>query len=341
MSSKKELIKKLKSDRKQVCGQLDRFYDFIQECDQMTNKIKINERFVRCELLWDDYNKIQLELEYLEECTESDRLIFEEKYFETVCMFKELLSRDISQSNTSNIQGQISSQQIAVKLPPLDLPCFSGNYDSWLGFYDTFVALIHSNGNLSNVQKFYYLQSCLKGDAAQVIHSIEINDLNYEIAFRLLRERYENKKFIIHSHVKCLFELAVVGKNTLVDLRNLVDTIQKNLRALKSLKEPVDTWDTLLLYMFSNKLDLYTKREWETFCVRTNNIKCDDFIKFLIERCHVLENMDSHKSYGHSQQSSNKPAFKGQKISQSYLSVENSDNCLYCKANRHPILSLC
>lgn len=121
--------------------------------------------------------------------------------------------------------------------------------------------MIHSNNSLSNVEKFYYLKSCLKGEAAGIIHSIEVTDLNYETAFKLVCERYENKKFIIQSRVKNLFELPLVGKNTLSDLRNLADNIQRNLRALKSLNEPVESWDTLLLYIFGNKLDVYSKRE--------------------------------------------------------------------------------
>lgn len=96
-----------------------------------------------------------------------------------------------------------------VKLPPINLPSFQGNYDSWLNFLDTYSALIHSNNSLSNVEKFYYLKSCLKGEAAGIIHSIEVTDLNYETAFKLVCERYENKKFIIQSHVKNLFELGM------------------------------------------------------------------------------------------------------------------------------------
>lgn len=138
------------------------------------------------------------------------------------------------------------------------------------------------------------MKSCLKGGAAQVIYSIEVNDLNYDIAFKLLCERYENRKFIVHSHIKALFDMPTVGKNVLNDLRCLADSILKNTRALKSLKEPVDSWDTLLLYIFSSKLDFNSKREWETFFVKADNIKCSDFLKFLNERCHVLENLEQY-----------------------------------------------
>lgn len=56
MATKKENIKRLKSDRTQLVSQLERFNVFINSCDQLTNKIIINERFSRCEGLWDEFN---------------------------------------------------------------------------------------------------------------------------------------------------------------------------------------------------------------------------------------------------------------------------------------------
>ncbi|XP_050305066.1 uncharacterized protein LOC126742465 [Anthonomus grandis grandis] len=213
---KKELLKKLKSDRKQICAQLDRFSEYASNCDNLTSKIIINERYLKCENLWDKFNIIQIEIENHEESESELRLVFEEKYFETICIFKELLKESTVVSNTVSSNNNVSNQSI-VKLPPLDLPIFSGSYDCWLGFFDTFMALIHSNGSLTDVQKFYYLKSCLRGDAARVIHSIEVNELNYEVAFKLLKARYENKKFIIQSHVKSLFNLLAIAKVLIMD----------------------------------------------------------------------------------------------------------------------------
>lgn len=85
-------------------------------------------------------------------------------YFETICKFKEYLQSNNNFANLNMNEGQTSMVSNAVKLPPLDLPCFEGSYDNWTSFFDTFIALIHSNNTLSNVQKFYYLQSSLKGE---------------------------------------------------------------------------------------------------------------------------------------------------------------------------------
>lgn len=345
---KKDLIKKLNVNKKQICAQLDRFYEFISNINSSTNKAEIKQRHEKCELLWESFNSVQLELDCLDVESEDDRQIFEEKFFETMCKFQDSAKEPVEVVQNSITQLSLSPKNI-VKLPPINLPSFQGNYDSWLNFLDTYSALIHSNNSLSNVEKFYYLKSCLKGEAAGIIHSIEVTDLNYETAFKLVCERYENKKFIIQSHVKNLFELPLVGKNTLSDLRNLADNIQRNLRALKSLNEPVESWDTLLLYIFGNKLDVYSKREWETSCVKQSSVTCDDFLKFLTERCHVLEKMDSYKQIPNQSNNSKTGFVKTNKGSHSFVTFNENvtsdrshhnspnSNCLICKEERHPI----
>jgi hypothetical protein len=59
-----------------------------------------------------------------------------------------------SASNSHNSSGGNiqSSSELAVKLPALNLPQFSGSYAEWLPFYDTFNSLINNNANLNNIR---------------------------------------------------------------------------------------------------------------------------------------------------------------------------------------------
>ena len=57
-------------------------------------------------------------------------------------------------------------QFVAMRLPKLTLPSFSGNPLDWLTFWDSFQAAIRLNPNLSGIQKFNYLKSQLQGDPA-------------------------------------------------------------------------------------------------------------------------------------------------------------------------------
>jgi len=50
-----------------------------------------------------------------------------------------------------------------VKLPKLTLPHFNGNQVRWTAFWDSYESVIHSNDELTEVDKFNYLRSLLEG----------------------------------------------------------------------------------------------------------------------------------------------------------------------------------
>jgi len=128
-------------------------------------------------------------------------------------------------------------------------------------YKDTFTSVIDSNARLSNIQKFQYLRSSLAGEALQVIHTLETTDKNYETAWRLIKQRYGNRKLIINTHIKGLLELQAVNKGSHVTLRNFIDSVRTHIRALEALKEPVTQWNTLLIYLLSEKLDFTTRKD--------------------------------------------------------------------------------
>ena len=98
---------------------------------------------------------------------------------------------------TSTIDGSRNSSKL--KLPKLQLLSFTGSYTDWMSFADLFRASVDSNNHLSNSEKSNYLKACVKGEAVKLISSVTITDYNYEIAWELVHERYENNKSIVQS----------------------------------------------------------------------------------------------------------------------------------------------
>lgn len=201
-------------------------------------------------------------------------------------------------SNETNVSIESltnNPMNLNVKLPKITLPEFDGSYDKWLMFSDAFKSLIAENQQLNLTQKFYYLRSCLKGEAEQVINSLEASDSNYTVAWDLLRDRYENKRIIIHTHVKELFDYTILHHESHVHLRKLVDHFQKHIRALTTLGEPTDSWGTLLIHLITSKLDAKTKRAWES-SISTNSMPTlKNLLDFLIKQCVFLETLDKGK----------------------------------------------
>ena len=76
------------------------------------------------------------------------------------------------------------------RLPKLSLPTFNGNPLQWQTFWDSFNAAVHSNSNLSGVEKFNYLRAQTSGEAAKAISGFPLTNTNYEQAIALLNERF-------------------------------------------------------------------------------------------------------------------------------------------------------
>ena len=107
---------------------------------------------------------------------------------------KTVANNSSSASQVQIIPQNHTERDIQIRLPKIELPTFSGSYEEWCTFNDTFLSLIHNNSQLSNIQKFHYLKSALKGNAASVIHSFEITSKNYKESWDLLKSRFDNKR---------------------------------------------------------------------------------------------------------------------------------------------------
>lgn len=127
----------------------------------------------------------------------------EEEYIIVKCELSEALQKmeplptTLQASNLNN--SEKNNQQEIVKLPKINIPHFSGNYNDWNTFHDLYTSLIHGNQTLSNIQKMHYLKTCLTGEAEHLLQHISITDKNYAVAWETLKERYNNRRVIINT----------------------------------------------------------------------------------------------------------------------------------------------
>lgn len=159
------------------------------------------------------------------------------------------------QSNTANI-----------KFPEISLPSFSGKYEDRIDFHDVFESTIHNSSNLTDIQKFYYLRSCLKAEALNTIKEIKVSAGNYESPWTLLKQRFKNTRLIIKVHIQGILTFKRLDKPQSTALKNLYNTINNHLTALKNLVEPtIHQWSMLLVFLITNKLDPETRDRWEAY----------------------------------------------------------------------------
>ncbi|KAJ8944266.1 hypothetical protein NQ318_009643 [Aromia moschata] len=252
-------------------------------------------RLEKIELVWDQFSNIQSDIEILDDsdAQRKEGEFFEEQYFSVVSKAKELLAEFQETKTNANTDQSVNYSRKNVHLPTLTLPKFHGQYEGWQSFHDAFEALVNRDKSLSNTQKFMYLNSCLEGEAASITESLIVTDDNYVIAWDLLRNRYENKRAILNAHINALLDLPVIVKESHLGLRKLIDTFLKNMRALKNLGLPTDTWDQLLINILTRKLDNLTKREWEKSIKPKEIPNVNEFINYLTNKCQILESLES------------------------------------------------
>ncbi|XP_073963388.1 uncharacterized protein [Choristoneura fumiferana] len=196
-------------------------------------------------------------------------------------------------TNTQSMHGTSKPSSGAGLLPKISLPTFGGNYNEWLNFKDLFSSLVHSNNDLNDVSKFYYLKSCLKREAAALVSTIDHSAANYSKAWDALMERYDNKVLIANHHIHSLLNLGKINRN--YDLRNLMNDFQQHFNSLLALQVP-ELADMLLIHVLCSKLDFSSLRDFELSRKSKDFPSINDFIKHIQQRCQALEMISSEST---------------------------------------------
>ncbi|XP_055543280.1 uncharacterized protein LOC129728838 [Wyeomyia smithii] len=240
--------------------------------------------------IWDGLETVQAQLEDIVDTPEGQaehaavRADFESRLF----TIKASLT---SAANPNPPPSHSSSALSGIKLPTISLPEFDGDYRQWLAFHDTFLALIHSNTDVPDIQKFHYLRAAVKGKAAKLIESIGISSENYALAWQTLEGRYSNDYLLKKRHLQALFDIPCMKKESAAALHGLVDEFERYIKILHQLGEPTGSWSTILEHLLCTRLHDNTLREWENYASTAENPDYTCLIDFLQRRTRVLESI--------------------------------------------------
>lgn len=212
---------------------------------------------------------------------------FDEMYFEIKSVYR-LLTRVESQSSSS-INKSGSSQ---VKLPKISLPVFSGDIKQWPEFIDKYKTLIHECSSLTDTERFHYLVSSLRDDAASVVRTFPLAGEHYQNAYAALVSRYQDERELAFTCWRDILNVTMKLTNV-KDFRRSLDSIDENLSILKRLNLPVDHWDFVLSYLVLSKLDSKTRCEFEEQQHNNKLTTFNELKSFLQLKCEALTR-DAH-----------------------------------------------
>ncbi|XP_029160141.1 uncharacterized protein LOC114932141 [Nylanderia fulva] len=198
--------------------------------------------------------------------------IFEncEEYYETTLDYMAdcLEELDPTPTRTSLSQSTISTAKPSsfslTHLPPIQLPPFSGNVEDWESFRDRFTSLIIQNTELTAFSRMHFLASSLTGRAFDTIKSIQITADNFDIAWKTLISRFDNKQRLVDVHVSALYSLPTVARESAVELNALRAKANRAIASLQNLnRSPDQMLSDMLVFSVTQKLDHATRKAWK------------------------------------------------------------------------------
>ncbi|MCP4269324.1 MAG: DUF1759 domain-containing protein [Candidatus Brocadiaceae bacterium] len=256
------MAKKLEKKCETILSDLDGLTESLESLllNKEENKDLINLQSSNLKELLNDYKRSHYEL-----CNVSNAQDLEEiksKYNSKRNTFMAVLAKSNSVINSE--QADLTPKSFKdekkqnARLPKVHIQPFDGNVLDWPTFWDKFTALIDTS-SISNVEKFMYLSSYLKGEAANVVLGLSTTAANYDVAKSLLCNRFGRKEKIVAVHIQSLLNL----QNEKIDnLWTLHDKLQIHIRSLHNLGIEGGDYGVILTQIVLKSLPPYITLEW-------------------------------------------------------------------------------
>ncbi|XP_066926364.1 uncharacterized protein [Clytia hemisphaerica] len=161
----------------------------------------------------------------------------------------------IAVSDSSVTSTREKQRKADIRLPKLSLKPYDGDPLKWKTFFDTFDCAVHQRDDMTNVEKMTYLTSLLEGEAESCIQGITLSNENYDIALKMLKERFGDEQIIISAHMNKLLNLETTSNFIdIKELRMLYNNIEIQIRNLRGIGLEEKRYGPMLAPVIMSKL---------------------------------------------------------------------------------------
>ena len=105
------------------------------------------------------------------------------------------------------------------------------------------MSLVHNDPRLSDVERMWYLNSCITGEASIALKGVQITNNTYHTAWRALVTRYDNKRVLTRGHVLALSDNTPLRGDSATEIQRLIDSLEQHRTQLRFLNQPVEQRD--------------------------------------------------------------------------------------------------
>lgn len=222
-------------------------------------------------------------------------------------------------------------------------PTFNGKPEGWYSFKNLFQSIMSRYTNDPPAMKILYLRNALVDDAKDKIDQDVVNNNDYDAAWRILEDEYEDKRLILDTHIDAILDCPKVAKESRgKSISKLVEVCAKHSEALAGHGYPVEGLAELVMVnVIYKKLDKETQEQWELKIGSGALPEFEEFMEFLRERGRVLQRTNRSQQQPAQQStvapSKQRQAFgqKAQPLLKSFVQA-TTEVCGHCKED-HPI----
>ena len=149
------------------------------------------------------------------------------------------IDKRVNQASAPNPEDPVDSPPQSndrVKLPKLVLRPFNGDITAWTTFWESYESAVHNNRNLTDIDKFNYLNSLLTSTTREAVAGLSLTSANYQNAIAILKKRFGNTQQIKAKHMEILMTIEPVSSSRdLKALRKLHDLVESQVRSLSAI----------------------------------------------------------------------------------------------------------
>lgn len=143
---------------------------------------------------------------------------------------------------------------------------------------------------------------------------------------------------LVENHLEELFNFpSIVKEDKSESIRQLIWHIQTHVASLKTLNQPVDQWNTIIIHLAKKHLDFVERRDWQDHIkdrTHENMPTLEEFVKFLTERSHTLRMLKQNKVSKSNSKQAQSADKKVEKKSEKKISLSTTSHvCKYYKGN--------
>ena len=160
-----------------------------------------------------------------------------------------------------------------------------------------FTAIYIDGVELSGVGRLFYLRQHTRDEALDIVKKSPLTNDGFQRAWDNLRERYDNKRILVNTQLKTLFNLVPVKTESASEINRLQREINNCISALILHDINISSWDPIFVYICSSKLPMLSLSLWEQQLDKKTEIsKWVDLDSFLTARFQSLESVTEVRS---------------------------------------------